>query len=123
MVTATGSPAMSKTTRPGHDRVVSGRLRAVGEVELALDETLRALPRRNMLRGVFSIHLDQPPAHHGLQVGSNAPCRQRLFDRFALIRLDIDDESVGRIRRTRATPGVDQVGPRDGEEQQRHDAG
>ena len=99
------------------------RLVGVGQVELAVDQPLRALAGEVLRADRLAVHRDQPPAHHRVQrrVG-DARLAQPLLDQRHLVGLDVDDEAVRRIGRRRRPPGADEIGAHHGQQQQRHDA-
>ena len=105
----------------GHVAVVARQLVHVGQVELPVHQPLRAIVLVVGRPDPASVDLDQPPADHRVQLHVAQPrLRQALRDRLALVRLDVDQETVGRIGWRGAAPALDQVATGDGQQQDRH---
>ncbi|KAG1442583.1 hypothetical protein G6F57_018360 [Rhizopus arrhizus] len=128
-------PATSKARlqrylgRPGRqpaallDLVGRGHLVAIGQVELAVYQPLGAGLFVVVRSDRLAVDGDQPPTHHRRQGdAAQAFAGQRIGHGLALVRLHVDQEAVGRIRRHSALPTLDQVGARHRQQQQRHQA-
>src|SRR6266704_5761112 len=127
---ALGDPALDRyratreipRTEPGAlgELVVGGQCGQVGHVELALDLALRTLLRKILRTHRLSVDGDQPRAHHGEALRPlHAVALEELGQKLSLLGLDVDEKPGGRVRREPPAPGVEQIAPDQGEEQDR----
>ncbi len=93
----------------------------IGQVELAIDQAAGSV--RIELRQIdrLAVDLNQPAPHHGQQLGLPDPQRgEHVGDRVALVGLDVDEKTIGRIRRCRTLPAVEQIPAGHRQQHQRH---
>ncbi len=113
----TGHPAAR------HHLVIARLLRTVGQVELAVNQAPGALIRKIIGGHGFAVDGDQAAANHGIPVELfHASGPQRLLKGVALLRLHIDHEAIGRVRRCGLAPTADQIGAQEHQQHQRQQA-
>jgi hypothetical protein len=92
-------------------RVVPRQLRAVAQIELAFDQTLRTLGAERFRRHRLAVHRDKTAADHRVPVVAfNACAIEHFAKRLLLLGLDVDDEAVRRVRRRGLAPARYEIG-------------
>ena len=102
-----------------HDLVMRRGLRAVRDIEFALDQAFGPLIRVIRRPHGFAVDLDQARAQHRVPVHFvHTGLVQGVQKRLRLVRLYVDDKAVRRVCRGGVAPTVDQIGTQQHQQQQ-----
>ena len=113
------SPNLLGLPASGGDVVVGRQGRAIGNVELSLHQPAGAIVLVILGGDAAPVHRHQPPPDHGIPIEFlNARIAQRLLEGLGLLGHEVDNKTVGRIRRRGTAPAVDQIGAQQDQQHQ-----